>query len=187
MGVFFTSDLHLGHKFVAQLRGFDDVADHDAMIMRNITKMLTPNDELFVLGDVALGGWAETIKPIQKIMSTKHLIVGNHDRCFAGMSNGHNHVGDVQLRGGFKSVLPFANYGKTFTMCHFPYEDIHVEGEAGRFEQYRMRDLGKPLLHGHTHSKEKFSVSSNGTPQINVGVDAWNFRPVSLSDVLSLL
>ena len=41
MGIFFTSDLHLGHKFVAQLRGFDDVADHDAMIMRNITKMLT--------------------------------------------------------------------------------------------------------------------------------------------------
>lgn len=186
MGIFFTADLHLGHSFVANTRGFDNVADHDRMIISNLRKTVGHNDELFVLGDVALGGWMQNIVQLGTVNCTKHLIVGNHDRCFAGASNGHNHLNDVMIHGNFKSVQPVANYGSNFIMSHFPYEDIHIEGQAGRFVQYRLRDEGKPILHGHTHTKEKFSLSSIGTPQIHVGLDAWDLMPVSLGNVMAL-
>lgn len=56
----FTSDLHLGHPFVAELRGYDrgdaDVERHDAAILGNLTAALSPGDTLWVLGDIS-SGW----------------------------------------------------------------------------------------------------------------------------------
>jgi calcineurin-like phosphoesterase family protein len=44
--------------------------------------------------------------------------------------------------------------------------------------QWRLRDEGKYLIHGHLHSAEKF----NGR-EIHVGVDAWDFTPVPLETI----
>ena len=56
----FTSDLHLGHPFVAELRGYgsgeNDVDRHDATILNNLTDALNPGDTLWVLGDIS-SGW----------------------------------------------------------------------------------------------------------------------------------
>lgn len=56
-----------------------------------------------------------------------------------------------------------------------------------RYEQWRLPDMGTPLLHGHTHSAEKVSTSALTAPQIHVGVDAWGLRPVALKEIVELL
>ena len=47
------------------------------------------------------------------------------------------------------------------------------------FSEWRVRDMGTtPLIHGHTHSATKYSLSDMGTPQLHVGLDAWGLELV---------
>lgn len=65
--------------------------------------------------------------------------------------------------------------------CHFP-----VAGDSqaeDRFGNHRPEvPAGAWLLHGHVHEKWK----TRGR-QINVGIDVWNFRPVSKEVLLDLI
>ena len=70
-------------------------------------------------------------------------------------------------------------------MSHFPYDGDHVEG-GDRATQWRLHDEGVILLHGHTHSADRVSLSRAGTTQIHVGLDAWGLRPVALGQALAL-
>ena len=44
-----------------------------------------------------------------------------------------------------------------------------------------------PLLHGHVHTRNRVTRTDDGTPQIHVGQDAWDFTPASLETVTDLL
>ncbi|WP_248948290.1 HNH endonuclease [Oerskovia enterophila] len=55
-----------------------------------------------------------------------------------------------------------------------------------RHEQYRLRDLGLPLIHGHTHSTKFLTASERGSLQLHVGFDAHR-RMVSLEEVAAQL
>ena len=89
----FTSDLHLGHPFVAELRGFDDVEEHDRVILNNLRDSVRPGDTLWVLGDIS-SGWRpqeeralelldDLLTPLRQASEPLHvhLISGNHDSC----------------------------------------------------------------------------------------------------------
>jgi calcineurin-like phosphoesterase family protein len=52
-------------------------------------------------------------------------------------------------------------------LSHFPYKGDHKPGD--RYPEWRLRDEGLPLLHGHVHSA--FLISGR---QYNVGVDFGN-------------
>src|SRR5690606_29340799 len=55
-GIWFTADLHLGHKLLAGLRGFgEDTAAHDAEIARRWDFLVKPQDQVWVLGDLCIG------------------------------------------------------------------------------------------------------------------------------------
>ncbi|WP_051265718.1 metallophosphoesterase family protein [Nakamurella lactea] len=49
--------------------------------------------------------------------------------------------------------------------------------------EYRLRDEGNWLLHGHTHSSEKVTSSR----EIHVGLDAWDLGPVEVGAVAKLM
>ena len=97
----------------------------------------------------------------------------------------------------FESVQAFARIridGRPVLLSHFPYYGDHTA--LDRHSQYRLKDQGLWLLHGHTHSREKLGpfmlpvVTFNGEPfyqgrQLHVGVDAWDLHPVSEADVLA--
>jgi len=40
---------------------------------------------------------------------------------------------------------------------------------------------------GHIHEKWRFSTTKKGTPIINVGVDVWDFHPVSFEEIIKEL
>jgi calcineurin-like phosphoesterase family protein len=56
--VFFTSDLHVNHAFVATLRGFGtdredaDIAAHDEAIADGWADTVRSKDQVWVLGDI---------------------------------------------------------------------------------------------------------------------------------------
>lgn len=182
----FTSDLHLGHDAVAAMRGFADPGDHDAAVLDAIRSRVGPRDTLWVLGDLALSGLTSALTAVAALPGAKHLVFGNHD----GGHPMHRRSSVLHHRylDAFASVQSAATRklgGTTVLLSHFPYSGDHTEVQ--RYPQWRLRDCGVPVLHGHTHSSEQVSASTDGTPQIHVGLDAWGLAPVRLDDVLDLL
>lgn len=187
--VYFWADLHLGHKYVAGLRGYKDTQEHDAHIEYVLRETLTSRDSLWILGDVAIdGAWKHGLEVLNRVREDTgadlHLVTGNHDRCWPGKRNSHKSQ-RAYMR-VFESTHEFARRKVSreepaieVMLSHFPYGGDH--SERPYLDQYRLRDEGKWLLHGHTHSTERV----NGR-QIHVGVDAWD-SPVSLKEVEDII
>lgn len=193
MALFFTSDTHFGHANIINLsnRPFADVQEMNEALVANWNSVVGPDDFVYHLGDVALGPIRDSLEYIRRLNGYKMLIIGNHDRNFRlGKRSGGlepEQWDDVYEEVGFRKVdqggtISFG--GMKFALSHFPYSgDSHADE---RHKEARRQDEGMPLIHGHTHSSgDPFSRSVNGTPQIHVGVDAWDFRPVSADAVMA--
>lgn len=178
----FTSDLHLGHQKVSDIRGFSSVERHDLTVVNNWSRRVKPGDAVYVLGDVFMGNKARGIQLLSQLPGEKHLILGNHDRPAPNYKNGHLHVdsmGDVWSSISTTAALTYE--GQKFLLSHYPYDGDHTREE--RYDQWRLRDLGVPIIHGHTHSSERVSRSNQGTVQVHAGLDAWSLNPVSFGEL----
>jgi calcineurin-like phosphoesterase family protein len=183
--VHFISDLHLQHRFVAELRGFSSVADHDACLFDNWCKAVRKGDQVWVLGDVAVttnpASLAEIMQLLRKLPGSKHLLGGNHDICHPMHRDSHRRQGLYFT--AFESVQTMARRrinGTEVLLSHFPYDGDHTD--EPRYTQYRLRDEGRWLIHGHVHSKDRVVGR-----QVHIGVDAWDLAPVSLEQVAGLM
>lgn len=189
----FTSDLHFGHPFVASLRGFGtsredaDTDSHDAAIIAKWIARVQPEDKVWVLGDL-VGRHKDleyALAIIRKLPGTKHLIAGNHDAVSSIHREGWKF--QKQFLESFESVQQFGRVrvqGQNILMSHFPYLGSGSDHtDDVRYTQYRLPDEGDILLHGHTHSSQKFHISDNDSLQIHVGVDAWDLAPVHLGTI----
>lgn len=182
MTVWYTSDLHLGHRNVAEMRGFSCAGAHDAYLIERWNQAVRPDDIVWVLGDVTLSA-GQHLHRVAALNGLKHLITGNHDAVFPGHRDSHKHQREW-LR-YFESVQPYARRradGVEFLMSHFPYSGDRGED---RHTQYRLRDEGRLLVHGHLHSPY---ITQPGYPrQVHVGLDAWAMSPAHENYVLSVL
>lgn len=200
MTVFFTSDLHFGHRKVAELRGFDAEHDHDSALAERWHETVRSGDQVWILGDLAASSPTYALELLRTLPGEKHLIAGNHDRCHPMHRDAHKHL--QRYLGVFASVASAGRRrvnGQEVLLSHFPY---HRDRDEVRYAQWRLRDQGVPLLHGHTHGDERLTVERaelyafgrarayeivTTTPELHVGVDAWNFTPVALEQVAELL
>ena len=191
--VWFTADLHLGHQLVANLRGFDDVREHDAVLMDNIIATVRRGDTMWILGDISSGGSTgqrHALNDLDFLASemgvTLHLIAGNHD----GVHPLHRDAlkWDAPYRGVFASVQPFACRritGNRVWLSHFPWRGGGDHTTVERYDTVRLNDDGQSwIMHGHTHSTEPIDRERR---QIHVGVDAWNMHPVSIDQIATML
>lgn len=198
MADFFIADLHIKHELVAELRGFSSVEDHDAEILFNIEEVLKTNhNRLWILGDISSGREEHELEALEKLNFAKwdteselHLISGNHDSVSPLSRHAHRH--HTRYREVFDSIdsIGTIRHNKAKVMLsHFPYGggsgSDHTETE--RYPELRLRDVGKPLIHGHTHSTEKVSFSAQGTVQICVSADAWGFKPAKREHIVKLI
>jgi len=190
--VWFTADLHIGHKAVAALRGFDNADDHDTVTMSNLRTMTRPGDTVWILGDISSGGNTGQRAALAKLATlrdegrTLHLIAGNHDGIHPLHRNAHKW--DSAYRSVFASVQPFARRrinGHNVWLSHFPWRGGGDHTDHERYETVRLNDDGESwLLHGHTHSANEVDADRR---MIQVGVDAWIGRPVSLSRIVEII
>lgn len=186
--IFYTSDLHIGHKKVSEIRGFfnehpqagefglevivPDTDAHDARLAEEWDRTVRPGDQVFVLGDISINGGQHALDWIAERPGIKHLISGNHDPVhpqFRTAPAKYRHWLDY-----FETIHPFARrklYGKSFLLSHYPYWSWGDGPDRfpARDEQWRLPDLGLPLLHGHTHGTER----EHGN-MFHVGWDAWH-------------
>lgn len=186
---FYTSDPHFGHRFLAiDIRGFDSVEEHDAQLIENWNKTVKPEDMVIVAGDYSLRNPTQPNWPdVNRLNGTKILVEGNHDACWAGHRDARR-MHQLYVDAGFSYVTPFMRIkldGNPVLISHFPYDGDHTADE--RYEQYRLRDLGLPLIHGHTHSSIPVTYSDKNSLQIHVGMDANDLTPVHESKVIGVI
>ena len=193
MTVWFTSDLHLRHARLVEIRGFDAEIDaHDESILDAMGAAVGSGDQLWILGDITVGGkdaedWA--LRALDEFARTRnvelHLIPGNHDSCHP-MANRNSHLRQRVFLDTFASVQLFARRkvaGRTVLLSHFPYTGDHTEEDRG--VKYRLQDGGDWLLHGHTHQSAVLDPAVHPR-QIHVGWDSWR-RPVHVDEVAEII
>ena len=182
----FTSDLHLGHANIIGYcdRPFADVDAMDRALVARWNETVDVDDEVWVLGDMAMGRIDESLLLVAELAGTKRLVPGNHDRCWPGRGDKAEGWAARYLAAGFAEILPeqvdLTVGGRPARACHFPYHgDSHDEA---RFQSHRPVDDGRLLLHGHVHTTWRV----NGR-QVNVGCDVWDYRPVSEDEIVAAL
>lgn len=185
MALWLTSDLHLGHHNIIRYcdRPFADVDEMDRELVRRWNERVEPADTVWVLGDVALGPIQRSLDLVGGLGGEKHLVSGNHDRCWPGNRKWERWV-DRYREAGFVEIVTRTDLdlgdGLVLPACHFPYRgDSH---DDDRFIPYRPADEGGWLLHGHVH--ERWKVDDR---QINVGCDVWGYAPVAAADLRALV
>lgn len=190
MKTFFTSDTHVGHRNILQYsnRPFTSVEHMDEMLIRNWNDVVSDEDVVYHLGDVAMGSLDTSLPKLGRLNGYKILILGNHDRPFMRRDKNDYERWVNRYREFFDEIHDYLEInlnGRHFMLSHFPYVgDSH---DKDRYDEFRLTDAGVPLIHGHTHSTENISYSPLGTPQIHVGVDSRGYAPVSSEQILKEL
>lgn len=187
MTIWLTSDLHLGHENIISYtnRPFKDVPHMNNVLISNWNSVVRPDDTVFVLGDFAMGRIDENLPRAAELNGTKLLVAGNHDRCWSHHFKKVDMWRGIYEDAGFvilpeQVVIPTAS--GDVLLCHFPYDGDHTATD--RYVEARPVDEGMTLLHGHNHAHTPNSISKNGTRMVNVGVDAHNYFPVTIEELL---
>jgi calcineurin-like phosphoesterase family protein len=162
LATFFTGDTHFGDPRVLRIdkRPFRTIAEHDEALVTRWNGAVSPDDEVWHLGDFALHVSPDRIDQLlDGLHGRKHLVTGNND-------------GPVTLAAqGWTSVQSYAEIetdGHALVLCHYA------------FRTWKNMGRGWLDLHGHSHGK-----LTRQTRQYDVGVDAWDYRPVTLGTILS--
>lgn len=161
MSVYFTSDHHFGHASARTFyrRPFKSVGEMDRDMIERWNSVVGTQAEVWHLGDFAVRQSPERVACLLSALNgRKHLVAGNNDD------------GAVTGCGGWLSIEPYAELtvdGVRLVLCHYPFRT--------------WRDMGKGAvnLHGHSHGRLKSLPR-----QSDVGVDAWDFQPVQLAEIL---
>lgn len=154
MTTWITSDLHFGHtnimKFCPQSRSRfkNDVDYMNEEMVREWNATISPEDTVYILGDVAFLPAAKAVSIMRRLNGTKILIEGNHDRKL---------LNDPVFRSCFAEVHPYLciTYDKTrVVMFHYPIAEWdqmhrgavhfhgHLHGGVSGMEKFRCRDMG---------------------------------------------
>ena len=200
--VWYTSDVHLGHERAALSRGFArkdgsaDIEAHDAEVIGSLRGCVRKQDTLYVLGDIATGGFDRALEQLRTIPGIKHLVSGNHDPVHPMHSTSAGALRQERWTSTFDSIQPFGRRVHRgaeleFYLSHFPYDGdnprrAHAD-QPDRNPEWRLRDLGTTLVHGHTHdATQRAHLSALGTPMVHVGWDAWQ-RPVNQDELIKYI
>lgn len=181
---YFTSDLHLGHGKVLYFnnRPFESLEEMNEILINNINETVGADDDLWVLGDFAFRiGRTRALEFRSKIRCKKvHLILGNHDLDYSDTD------AFVSID---QQVVLGTQYG-TVVLCHYPflewhkahYGSIHLHGHIHSTGEYNERNLQlyyrDRFPEGHTPKNPELKLRV-----YDVGVDANNYRPISLDEI----
>lgn len=165
MTTFFTADTHFGHANIIRYCGrpFETKQEHDQILINNWNSVVKPQDTVYHLGDFGFGPAEDLRKIAGKLQGRIHFIKGNHDKPSV-----------LEIIGGrFSSIKD----------VHVIYPNVNGKKQTIFLSHYAHRtwfksNHGSWHLWGHSHGNMKpWGLS------FDVGVDCWNFTPVSLDRV----
>ena len=183
---YFTSDLHLGSKLINKYahRPWTDAKSAYEALRNNIWEVVDPNDTLIHCGDFLLSGadrhgTEEDLgldisqeEYVKSIGTRLFLLSGNHD-------DAHN--GDTDAK---SLILDLNQNWRNVYVNHFPSDHRFYHGPRAS----RSSDKIFINLWGHVHDAWLLKWDrKNGVVNVNVGVDVWDYKPVSDVQITKML
>jgi calcineurin-like phosphoesterase family protein len=156
--IYFTSDHHFGHTNIIRhcSRPFADADEMNREMTKRWNERVKNGDLVYHLGDFAFRGNNPAVYRAG-LNGRIVLILGNHDK-----------RKDV-MRAGFETIYDMAQVsvdGTLLVLCHYA------------MRVWNKSHHGALHLYGHSHG------TLPGTAQsLDVGVDCWDFRPVTLTEI----
>lgn len=169
MNTWFTSDLHFFHKnilrYCAASRPFDTIEDMNAELVRQWNAHVSPQDTVWILGDVSFGAVEPTVEILNQLKGRKQLIRGNHD---------YKMMRHAEFRECFVSIdhyREFRHEGVLICLMHYP------------IASWNERNHGSFMLHGHSHGQPTGLTGRI----LDVGVDTNGLKPYNLKELYNSL
>lgn len=165
--IWYTSDTHFWHQAIIDycnrpfrtLDGHFDVGGMNAELIRRWNERVAPEDTIIHLGDFSFGSREQQREIASRLNGHKVIVLGNHDPSAARI-----------LDAGFdeaKREMRLADGPYLLYLRHKPNEEF----ERTEFDFH---------LCGHVHEKWRRRGKI-----INVGVDQWDYRPVSIGELVT--
>lgn len=168
MTIFIISDTHFGHenmyKFTTHVGGprvrakFANAKEADEWMLDVWNMMVTPQDHVYHLGDVAMNLTA--LQLVKKLNGHKRLVLGNHD--FPDMKK--------YIEVGFQKIYGVKLPLMDLVLSHVPLHPDHLPRWS----------IGN--VHGHIHERP----SPKGK-YFNASVEQINYTPIAIEEVIACL
>lgn len=163
---FFASDQHFSHYNIISYcnRPYNSIGQMNKDLIYKWNKRVAEEDIVYILGDFSFTNRDENKKILHKLNGKKILILGNHDNLdpFCYVADGFRSV-HTSLDLNIDGVKLFLNHDPA-PRCAIPNDTI--------------------FLCGHVHTLFK---SIKEQRLVNVGVDVWNYEPITLEEILKEL
>jgi calcineurin-like phosphoesterase family protein len=157
---YLTSDLHLDHERIIKYcnRPFKNLEDMNKTLINNWNNIISKNDTIFFLGDLALLKYNPYEYYINQLNGNKVLIKGNHDRT-------KNTVLIQNLLINYKQHTLFLTHNPKNKHKHF--WTIHG--------------------HTHNNNPDKYPLINHKTKTINISTELTNYTPINLEEIIALI
>ena len=167
----YSSDFHFGHAKILEYdnRPFATIEEMNEEIVNRFNEVVKPDDELFYLGDFALGlnGQIDKIYEYRSRFNCKHwrYVLGNHDDLIK--KNEERLLAD-RVFDSIEYYMEIKENKKKMVLSHCP------------FLTWNGANHGSWCVHGHCHHNlqpDPYSL------RVDVGVNGWNYYPVSFEQI----
>ena len=171
---YYISDLHLGHNNIIHLcnRPFKNVEDMDKTLISNWNKVVTNNDDVYILGDLIFKSSQNTETYLKQLKGNKILVKGNHDTF---LKKGNHKIS--KYFDSIHEMLTIVDNNKRIVLCHYPLCE---------WDGFFRKSIH---LYGHIHnntSNSTYNIMKKIDNAYNVGADILNFTPCTLNEVINL-
>lgn len=168
----FFSDTHFSHDNIIRLcnRSFSSVGEMNSVIMGNIHANIRSSDVSYFLGDFS---WDNSLgyNWWKEIPGKKFFIKGNHDyKLWDNINRDKHDLNTITVPGYLDTEI----HRIPITMCHYP------------MLTWNKSHYGSILLYGHHHGNKEIQNKFPGK-RTDVGVDAWNYTPISFDEVMDAM
>lgn len=162
---FFTADTHFGHE--AMVHFCSRPKDFEELIVKNWNNTVRKTDCILHLGDISLESKTNTMETCHRLNGMKYLIRGNHD---SGSVSWYKDCGFIVVESIYKLFKDKYGHFMPVLFTHEPVMDL---------------PKGWYNIHGHLHGNSHRGTTPNSEFYFDAGVDANNFTPIALYDILN--
>jgi len=178
--IYFTSDLHLGHKNIIQYcnRPFVSIDEMNKVLIDNWNSVVKSNDTVYQLGDFSFNKNPKTY--LSQLNGNIIHIWGNHDR--------KRYLGELpkKLTLQHRNMDILLLHDPSFIFNPYDIDNVYLTEIASKCDY---------IFCGHVHEKWKYNklgftyidgylIQVYNVPVINVGVDVWDYKPVNIEELI---
>lgn len=151
---YYIADCHFYHRALLTAmdkRGFENVEQMNAYMIKRWNEKVRPRDEVVILGDFSIGNARETNEILEALNGKLYLIVGNHDNKYLRNSQFQ--------RQRFEWIYPYAELhdnNRKVILSHYPMPCYN-----GQYLKTKNNDPRTYMLYGHVHDTHDEKLLGN--------------------------